>query len=212
MNEEKKLLILICLVIGLFLISRFTSLRDYIDITYIRGIKEWTEKYPYKGALLFITSSCFLVIAGIPKAIICTAAGVMFGFWKGLLLASIGIVLGSFIIFIIARLLGAPFFYKRLRKYIKLIERHRENQLIMVLVIKQLPIPCFLNNALLGLAPISIPIFIIGCALGQLPSNIVFTLYGSSVHGDTLLKISIATLIALLLFVAVKYLVSRYKL
>ncbi len=196
----------------IFAIFRFTPLKDYTTLDRIRGIKKIVELYPYKGVFLFLTISFLFVIVGVPKSIICIGGGLIFGFWKGLLLASTAVIAGSFTIFIIARLLGAPFFYKRLKKYLTVIERYKGNQFITVLLLKQIPLPCLLNNTLLGLTPVSIPMFLLGSLVGQLPSNIVFTLYGSSVHGNTLLKIFLATIIIIALFICVRYLGSKSKL
>ena len=212
MDDKKRFLVLFTFIFFIFIISRFTPLKDYTTLDRIRGIKKIAESYPYKGIFLFLMISFFFVIIGVPKSIICIGGGLIFGFWKGLLLASTAIIAGSFTIFIIARLLGAPFFYKRLKKYLIVIEKYKGNQFIMVLLLKQVPLPCLLNNTLLGLAPVSTPMFLLGSLVGQLPSNIVFTLYGSSVHGNTLLKISLATIITIVLFICIRYLASKSKL
>jgi uncharacterized membrane protein YdjX (TVP38/TMEM64 family) len=212
MDDKRKLLILFVLIFFVFFVSRFTPLKKYTTLERLRGIKKMAEFHPYKGVLLFMTISILFVVIGVPKSIVCVGGGLIFGFWKGLLLASTAVITGSFVIFIVARLLGAPFFYKRLKRYLKIVEKYKGNQFIMVLLLKQIPLPCLLNNTLLGLAPISTPIFILGSFVGQLPSNIVFTLYGSSVHGYAVLKISLATVMIVLLFICVKFLTSKSKL
>lgn len=211
MNEKKKAFILLIIVTLLFFISHLTSLRNYLNLDRISNIKNIVEQYPFRGYILFLSISSFLVILGIPKSIICMAAGIIFDFWEGLILASTGVILGSFVIFLIARLLGAPFFYQRLQNYLRVIKEYKGNQFIMVLLLKQIPIPCLLNNTLLGLTSVSTPIFIMGSIIGQLPTNIIFTLYGSSIHGNTILKISAATFIAILFLAVLKYIASRSR-
>jgi len=212
MEDKKKFFILLGLIFFIFVISHFTNLKNYMTLDKIKEIKKIAESYPYKGVFLFLIISFFFVVMGIPKSVVCVGGGMIFGFWKGLLLASISIIVGSFVIFIVARLLGASFFYKKLKRYLTAIERYKGNQFIMVLLVKQIPMPCILNNTLLGLAPISAPMFILGSLAGQLPSNIVFTLYGSSIHGNALLKISLATFMIIVLFICVKYISSKSKL
>ncbi len=207
MKRNKLLFILLILIVIFFSTLRFSHLKTYLKTFQekIFEIKDIVDKNPFYGITIFLGVSSFLIILGIPKSIICASAGIMFGFWKGLLLASLSITIGSFIIFLIARLIGAPFFYEKVRKYLPLIERNKGNQLILVLLIKQLPIPCFLNNTLLGIAPISPFTFLIGSFLGQLPTNLIFTLYGSSVHGYIVLKVSIASIIAILVFLFLRH-------
>jgi len=210
-NEKRKAFILLIIITFLFSISHLPPLKNYFNLDQIYNIKNTVDHHLFLGPILFVVISSFLVMVGIPKSIICITGGIIFDFWKGLILATIGIISGSFIIFIIARLLGAPFFYKKLEGYLQVIKEYKGNQFIMVLLIKQVPIPCLLNNTLLGLTSVSAPIFIIGSLIGQLPTNVIFTLYGSSIHGNTILKISLATSIATLFFVALKYIISRLR-
>jgi len=211
MKRNKPLFILLVLIVIFFSVLQSVHLKTYLKIFQqkIFEIKDIVNENPFYGVTIFLGISSSLMILGLPKSIICASAGIMFGFWKGLLLASLSITTSSFIIFLIARLIGAPFFYERVRKYLPLIERNKGNQLILVLLIKQLPIPCFLNNTLLGIAPISPFTFLIGSFLGQLPTNIIFTLYGSSVHGYTVLKVSIASIIAILVFLFLRHIRKR---
>lgn len=212
MNKKKKIFVLLAIIIFLFFISHFTPLKNYLDLDHIRAIKNLADQHPFWGPILFLILSFFLITIGIPKSIICMAAGITFGFWKGLVLASIGIISGSLVIFIIARSLGAPFFYEKLESYLKIIKEYKGNQFIMVLLIKQIPMPCLLNNTLLGLTSISMDIFIAGSLIGQLPTNVIFTLYGSSVHGNLILKVSIASILTILFFAFLKFVFSKSEL
>ena len=209
MIQKKRILILLLILISLFAISKFTPFKDYLNLEHIRDIKPMVEQYPVKGSILFFVGSSALIITGLPKSIICMAAGIIFGFWKGLILASISIVCGSLVIFILARYLGAESVYKRFKNHLNIIKEYKGNQFVMVLLIKQIPMPCLINNALLGLTSISTDIFIIGSLIGQLPTNVIFTLYGSSIHGNIILKVSIASLLAVLLFAFLKLLLPK---
>ncbi len=209
MDDKKKILILLILLCLFFFMYRFTSLKNYLTLNNIRNVKEIIDKHPFSGPILFWGICSMLIMIGAPRAIIYIAGGSLFGFWKGLLLSTIAIITGSTIIFVITRYLGAPFFYNRLKKYLDVLKEYKGNQLIMVILVRQIPMPCLLNNVLLGLASISISIFIIGSLIAQLPTGIIFSLYGSSVHGNLILRVSVASLIAIIFFICAKYTFSK---
>ncbi|GEM_PF-2747050 len=202
----KKILFFVLIILSL---SFFIWLKPEDFMTFVSYVKEIAERNPFLSSFFFFSGAFFFTLLGIPRSVICIAAGTIFGFWKGFIISSISVISGSFVVFSFSKHLGAPFFYERLKKYLDIIKEYKGNQLLLVLLIRQIPMPCLLNNILLGLTSVSSEIFIIGTFLAQLPTTVIFTLYGSSIHGNLIFRISLASFLLVIFLIFLKILLSR---
>ena len=123
-----------------------------------------------------------VVIAPIPGQAAAFAGGFIFGFWKGWFLTTLGLVIGSLIAMILARLLGISLVRKIvpdsiIQRFDKVISDGGYMTFFMIFLLPALPddAVCFLAGLTkLKLLPLSIV-----CLLGRAPGMAVLSLTGA---------------------------------
>jgi uncharacterized membrane protein YdjX (TVP38/TMEM64 family) len=147
---------------------------------------------------------------GVPRSIFSVLGGMVFGFLTGTFLAIAAAFAGSVVIICLTRFLGRPLFHQKIGRRLKAIEGRLENNgFLVVLILRQLPLPGILVNVLIGLSSINSVAFILGSLLGLMPEAAIFALFGSSVQKDFALRISMASLFMILLVLVVKFYFRR---
>lgn len=120
-----------------------------------------------------------LVCCGVPRLLLCALAGMVLGFWWGLVVAQAGALLGYYCVFLFTRWGGRAWALGRwpaLQKWANLAHDHG---IIGVIFLRQLPIHGTLINFALGLSHAKHRHFLIGTAIGTLPEAIPTTLAGA---------------------------------
>jgi len=180
-----------CLLVGLvlFLIYLYNSqlwiqgvkLRDLFHDPHQlkRVIKSFGSYSPLVFILFHILHA---VIPPIPGEAIEFLGGYLFGVWAGILYSMIGLVIGSWLSFSIARIFGERvverFVSPELRKKLEYLSGHEGVILGFLLFL----IPGFPKVALcyvLGLTPMHLGIFLIISTLGRIPGTLLATLQGA---------------------------------
>ena len=154
-----------------------------------------------------------VVIAPIPGQAIAFAGGFIFGFWKGWLLTTFGLLIGSFIAMAGARILG----YKLVRKIIsasiisqfdKVIYEGGYMTFFMIFLLPALPddAVCFLA----GLTKLKLLPLTLICLIGRAPGMIVLSLLGtgiaSGLTAETYILFILMVCIAFFLWIFWEYL------
>ena len=192
----KGLVMLGVLALSVYLI-RYAGLGDALDTKWIdthvrsRGII---------GVLTYVGLASFFSAIGFPRQIVCFMGGYAYGAVLGSLLGSIGTGLGCALAFTYARLVGRSFiqnkFGARIQKVDDFLSRSPFN---MALTIRFFPLGSNLISSLLaGVTSIPAMPFILGSAVGYLPQNIVFALFGSGVNVSSTSQM----VVAVILFIA----------
>jgi len=152
-------------------------------------------EHPYLGPILFIVFQALQVlIAPIPGEATGFLAGFFFGAFKGCLISTIGIIVGSSFAFYIGR-----FFKKRILSryedsshYLKIKKVFKKYGIHGAFFLYLFPgFPKDILNYLLGLMPISFKAFIFICTLGRIPGTFALSLQGDVVYGGHPYKIFI---------------------
>jgi uncharacterized membrane protein YdjX (TVP38/TMEM64 family) len=205
-KEILKTLLLAVILTGFLGILHFTPLKYYIDFSNINFLKEELSSFHAFAPLIFLVSGSIIIALGAPRFIITVLGGMVFGFIVGTILSLAAAFLGSIVIFWITRLLGRPFFQQKFGSRLNSIEKYlRENGILVVVLIRQLPVPCMLGNILLGLTSVKNHVFILGSIIGLFPESAIFALYGSSVQGSFILKSTIASILLIIFVWAIGY-------
>src|SRR5262249_38116145 len=110
---------------------------------------------------------------------ICVAAGAVFGFRIGFLLATIGTVLGHYGVFLFVRWGGREWVLRRWPKLRKWAEMIQEQGIVGVFLVRMLPGHSIIANVCLALSHVNHRDFLIGTALGLVPEAVPATLVGA---------------------------------
>jgi|YNPNPStandDraft_1061719.scaffolds.fasta_scaffold00174_22 uncharacterized membrane protein YdjX (TVP38/TMEM64 family) len=157
---------------------------------------------------MFLLGGSALVAMGVPRLSIGAVGGMLFGFAWGALLGNMVSLLGSAVIYFFTRHMGRPLLRQKFSRMITSVDGHiRRHELMIVMLLRQLPMPCMGMSVLLGLSSVSNGAFFTGSLISMFPQSAVFALFGSGVHGQFGLRVSIAStlLVVLALCLRVSY-------
>ena len=134
----------------------------------------------YLGFILIYIVSTVMMLPGSPLTF---TAGALFGFWKGLILVSIGSTLGASCAFMVSRYLIRKSIEKRVLKNKKFqsIDNEIDEQGWKIVILARLSpiIPFFLLNYALGITKIRFIHFIFASWVGMIPGTTVYVLMGT---------------------------------
>ena len=134
----------------------------------------------YLGFILIYIVSTVMMLPGSPLTF---TAGALFGFWKGLILVSLGSTLGATCAFMVSRYLIRKSIEKRVLKNKKFqsIDNEINEQGWKIVILSRLSpiIPFFLLNYALGITKIRFIHFIFASWIGMIPGTIVYVLMGT---------------------------------
>ena len=208
---------IICLLLGLgaFIFWRFhyplwiEAVKLYNLLHDPRQLKETLTAFgPYSPLIFIIIQAAQVVVAPIPGGPVAFVGGYLFGAKAGLLYSMIGLILGSWFAFSIARIFEkwlvekfvSP---KTLKKFDYLIGH--EGVLLSFLLFL---IPGFPKDALcyiLGLTPMHLGIFLIISTIGRVPGTLIATLQGAKAFNHQykmfLILLGISVLVILVFYI-----------
>ena len=172
-----RVIILALGIVAAMLVVHLTPVRAWLsDAQQLRATLKDAGAWVYP---LSIVATAILVGCGVPRLLFCAACGLIFGFWAGFLLSQIGTLLGQYITFLFVRWGGREWAlhrWPRLRKWAELI---RDQGMVGVILIRQVPSPSVLTNLCLGLSNVKHRHFLIGTAIGLIPEAVPATLIGA---------------------------------
>jgi uncharacterized membrane protein YdjX (TVP38/TMEM64 family) len=168
---------LLIAVVGCSLIIYAMPLKDLLNQSY--QIKSLLAETGYAAPAVFTLAAALLTAIGMPRLLLCTLAGVIFGFSWGFIWSHFGTLLGAYGTFIFARWSGREYVQQKFPKIISLSQSTHAKGWRSVLFMRQLPISGLYNDILLGMSSVSHCDFWIGSALGFLPLGVTATLVGA---------------------------------
>jgi uncharacterized membrane protein YdjX (TVP38/TMEM64 family) len=164
-------------VAGCSLLIYSIPLKDILNQSH--QIKSWLSETGYAAPAVFTLAVALLTSIGMPRLLLCSLAGMVFGFNWGFVCSHLGTVLGAYLPFIFARWAGREFVQQKFPKITALTASTQAQGWRYVLFMRQLPISGLYNDILLGLSTVSHYDFWIGTALGFLPLGVTATLIGA---------------------------------
>ncbi len=153
----------------------------------VDSIRHWVASMGIWGYPACILIMATLVGCGVPRLIFCAVAGMLFRFWLGLLLIQSGTMLGYYGAFLFVRWGGRDWVLHRWPQLRKWADLMRQQGVMGVILLRQLPIHGSLINLCLGLSRVKHRQFLIGTLIGSIPEAIPVTLAGAG-----LMKASLA--------------------
>ena len=128
-----------------------------------------------------------VLLAPIPGEFTGFVGGYLFGNVPGLIYSMVGLSLGSFFAFLIARGLGMPFVrrfmgHELMGKFEYLVEHHGAFFTFILFLIPGIPKDslCYL----LGLSPMHVFTFLVISCVGRIPGTLLLTMQGASVRSE----------------------------
>jgi len=204
---------LLLAVAGCSLLVYFTPLKHWLSED--QHVKSWLAAAGQAAPAVFIGATALLTAVGLPRLLLCSLGGLVFGFTWGFLWSHLGTVAGAYITFLFARWSGREFLLQKYPKLKGLSQPLEKRGWLSVLLIRQLPVSGLYNDILLGLSTVGHRDFWIGTALGFLPLGVTATLIGSgAVQADLAKTAQYLGLAACLFFgltLSLKWLLSQMQ-
>lgn len=185
---------------GLMLLARSLGLEGHLtDRQWLLG---QVQGHGAGGVLFFVGVTALSTGLGVPRQLTAFLGGYAFGWFWGTLLATLGTALGCALDFTVARTLGRDFVLARFsRRAAKLDAFLRTGPFRTSLAIRLLPVGHnLLTSMAAGVTSIPARFFILGSAVGYIPQNLVFAIFGAGVNAESTLgrALSIGVSVALL--------------
>ena len=111
----------------------------------VEGVQDYIQEFaPYTQLIFFLVQLLSVILAPIPSNISAAAGGVLFGTWASFALTTGAVLLGSGIVFLLARKLGKPFSdrfvsQKMSQRYLDAIRSKRDMFLLMAFLFPFFP-------------------------------------------------------------------------
>lgn len=152
------------------------------------AFRQRIESYGVWAPLVFVVFQIFQVLVSpVPGELVGAAGGYVFGWWASLLYSTIGLSVGSWINFFVARLLGQGLVERLIpTKYLSKIAFLMERQGVIASFIFFV-IPGFPKDYLcyvLGLSPMSWRIFLVVSSVGRIPGTLMLSLQGALIYQE----------------------------
>lgn len=205
----KSVVMAICLALC-FVVLYGSPLRQYLHLNQLEKLRAELQNHSLWAPVLFLAVSSLAIGAGFPRTAICFLAGALFGFWLGVLLAEVAALVGSFIVYLTVLWAREAFLQKAIVDRLHGVDVYlQKHAFATTFLLRQIPAPGFLVNALTGLSAIPIPTFLAASALGFLPQTLIFVLYGCGLQQDFLLPVTLASALLIVLSVILYLLYQR---
>lgn len=192
------LIVLIILVVAIaVLLNKYNFLKGY-------GPNEIKEYIQGKGAMapvIYVVILTLLPLLLFPDSVLVIAGGMIFGLWRGVMLTSIGSLLGGIIAFIISRVLGKAVVKKIIKRDIVFFDnKGTKSAFFLILMLRLIPLfPFKIVSYSAGLTDMKLRDFSLATVIGSLPGIIVYTNLGDKTTklGTTEFYISIGLVVLL---------------
>jgi uncharacterized membrane protein YdjX (TVP38/TMEM64 family) len=185
-----------------------SPLNEYLQ--HLDRIEEWLRGLGSMGILIFCCIVLGLTAAGVPRLIFCAIAGVVFGFWQGLVWCQLATLAGYYLSFLFIRWGGRDYVHHHWPQVEKLKTHLGAGSAWKVILLRQMPVTGIITNAILALSAVRHRDFLIGSLLGFLPQAIPMTLLGSSASHSESRILQLAILGLTLLIFPVSLLFRRF--
>jgi uncharacterized membrane protein YdjX (TVP38/TMEM64 family) len=206
------MLLLAALLVMCATIVYLSPLRQWLNPTSLDTLKLRIAAMGAWGPFIFTLLTTVVVAIGAPRVWMAALGGFAFGWLAGGTLALVGTLGGCWVTFTYARWLGREWVQakmgQRLAKLNDLLQRHG---MVMTLVLRSAPLGNnHVSNLLLALSPIARGPFLLGTALGVLPTTGIYALFGSAAtSGSTIGRLTTAALLLVTLSGVYYLLASR---
>lgn len=165
------------LALALLSVLLLSPVRGYLNLENLQELLNTFRESPY-APLLYVFVYIAGVVLALPGIALTALAGPLFGFWRGVLLVTIGANLGCQLTFFISRFFGREAVQRFIREASlvdRISKRIEENGFLVMLYLRLLPIFPFNGvNYVSGLTNITYREYTLGTFIGMLPGILVY--------------------------------------
>lgn len=174
----RRVSVFVMLVCAALALLHFTPLREIADD--LHDLREFIDSFGVRGEFTFAVLTAAMMAIGTPRLVFYGVGGLLFGFWEGLAAALAGSLVGSLLMFRVARWGGRAWVRARYGEH-RLFGRIAavKPTVMAVAMIRQLPLSNVFINVGLALSRVSSRTFTFGTLLGFLPQGVIACLVGS---------------------------------
>lgn len=191
-------------------LMRYSPIGEFLQTTEVDTLQRYLTRFHIWAPGVYVALGALVITIGAPRSLVSLLGGSVFGLGWGTTLAMAAAFLGSLSIFGMTRWLGRPLFKIKVGRFVESLEAYcLENGFLTVILLRQLPLTCFLVNVILGLTPIRIRTVIAASLIGLLPETLIFVMFGSSLQESFALRVSIASSLLILLVIGITMLYAR---
>jgi len=176
----------ILLVLWMLLITIFIGFHFYSGISleqYPELFRTWFKQAGVLAPLFFIILYILRPLLLIPPTIPCTAAGLLFGPWYGILLTMIGENLSSWLTYFIGKFFASELMLRldeSNSKLSRILSQMKSNDFLAVFLMRMLYLPYDPVGYLCGATKIPFKSYALGTYLGTIPGIFAFVFLGTS--------------------------------
>lgn len=168
------------------------GLGDYVSLSSIiraRGaLIGFVEDQPALAVAAYVGVYVLAVVFSVPGGSVFTiVGGIMFGGIVGGIITTVGAVLGSLGVFLVARTSLAGWTRRRMSqlgpRVRAIAEGFRENAFSLLIVLRLIPVmPYWASNALPAIFGVSVSTFVVATTIGLLPWTVSFAFFGAALE------------------------------
>ena len=209
-NTKKIGICLLLILIGLgfvgwrFGIPLWEKIMDYFRLFSDRNqIRQFISSFGSSAPLIFILIQVLQVLlAPVPGEATGFIGGYLFGVWPGFIYSSIGLTVGSWLNFMIGRLLGERYVRKLIpaHQFEKLDKKIKRQGVIVLFILFLFPgFPKDYLCLVLGLSTLPIKVFVLLAGLGRIPGTLVLSLQGAFLYEENYMLLGVLIGVCLIL-------------
>ena len=162
---------------GLLLVVCASPLSGRLE--HVENLRPWLAGMGLWAPAVFMLAMSGLTAMGVPRILLYPVAGVTFGFGWGLAWSMIATLAGGYATFAYARWAGRGLILTKWPRVGALSEALRGRGFLSVALIRQLPGPGFLFNLVFGISGLRHRSFLLGTAIGALPTAVPAVMIGA---------------------------------
>ncbi|WP_407317478.1 VTT domain-containing protein [Isoptericola halotolerans] len=152
--------------------------RGWDDVQLLRDLVEGAGAL---GGVVFVAGYALLCLVPIPKAVLTTLGGLLYGLWLGALLSWLAALAGAVLAFVLGRLVGRDAIegltQGRVAQADRLLTRHGLGAVVAVRLVPVVPFTAI--NYAAGLTGVRWWHYLVGSALGMVPGSLAYAALGA---------------------------------
>ena len=194
-------LLVLALAVGCLLAVYLSPLHDWLKPAALDPLRQWLDRTGPFAPLLFGLGAAVLVGVGAPRLWFAAAAGLIFGWFGGAVLAQVSTMVGCLLNFAWGRWLARDLLARRRAPRLqRLLGALNRAPIATNVAVRLCPVGnAFAFNLLLAASQVSARDFVIGTFVGTLPETLAVAILGDSAHkGSVGLMLTGAALMAIL--------------